>query len=195
MALTKYIRTCAKHAPGNQKLVLMAADKVGTVTITTDGLTILTLDGAADEAYVGEFDIDGLKRTEEGVATKGGLFYVNQKIEAHFSKSSSTLQTFITGLAEQSACGIVAVVVDNNDMMWVMGVYPDAAGTAGVVKGLYMESGNFDSGYTPDEDSGDKFVVTLSGQIPSHGIPVKPTQVLGTITEGVITQYIIKNPL
>ncbi|NCD10134.1 MAG: hypothetical protein EOL98_12070 [Negativicutes bacterium] len=173
----------------------MAADKVGTVTITTDGLTILSLDGATDEAYVAEFDIDGLKRIEEAVATKGGLFYVNQKIEAHFSKSSTSLQQFITSLAEQSACGIVAVIVDNNDMMWVMGVYPDAAGTSGVVKGLYMESGNFDSGFAPDEEDGDKFVVTLTGQIPSAAIPVKSGQVLGTITSGVITQYIIKNPI
>ena len=195
MGLTKYIKTCARHTPGNQKLILMGVDKIGTITIdATNGLTILSGTGASTFAYVAEVDLDGLKRTEEGVTTKGGLFYVNQKIEAHFSKASVDLQDFVTGLADQSACGLVAIVLDNNSMMWVLGVYPDAAGTAGIAKGLYMESGNFDSGLAGDDEEGDKFVITLSGQIPSHAIPVKAGQLLGDIVAGVITQYIIKNP-
>lgn len=189
MALGAYLKTCARHTPGNLKLILVPADKADTITIASGEVTILTLEGSGDKAYEVEFDLDGLKRTEEGVTTKGGLFNVTQKLEMHLSKSSKTLKDFITGLADQSVCGLVAIVEDANGVRWVMGVKEGA--TSGVAKGMYMESGNFDSGMAPDEEEGDKFVVTLTGLMPNYSIPVKSTSTIGTATAGVITQNII----
>ena len=187
MALGEYLKTCARHTPGNQSLILFEANEVDALTIATSAVTDLDLNTGKTALYA-EFDIDGLKRTEEGVTTKGGLFYVTQKLEVHISKSSLALYTFVKGLADQSVCGIGAIVVDANGLKWLMGTQLDSA-TAGVVQGLYMSSSNFDSGMARGEDDMDKFTITLERVMDNYSIPISGA--IQAATAGVITTTII----
>lgn len=187
MALGAYLRTCAKHTPGNQSLILFEANDVDTLTIAASAVTDLTLSGT-NKAYYAEFDIDGLKRIEEGVTTKGGLFYVTQKVEFKLSKASVSLYDFVKGLADQSPCGIGAIVVDSNGNSWLMGTALDSA-TSGEVKGLYLSSSNFDSGMAINEDDMDMFTITLERVIKNYSIPISGT--IQSATSGEITTTII----
>ncbi|NCD10133.1 MAG: hypothetical protein EOL98_12065 [Negativicutes bacterium] len=187
MALGAYLRTCSKHTPGNQSLILFPADKVQTLTVAASVVTDLVLTGT-EKAYYAEFDTDGLKRTEEGVTTKGGLFYVNQKIEAKFSKASLSMYNFIKGVADQSPCGLGAIVIDSNSNSWLMGTELKSA-TEGEVQGLYLSSSNFDSGMAINEDDMDMYTVTLERVIKNYSLPISGA--IQAATSGEITTTII----
>jgi hypothetical protein len=187
MAITAYTKTCARHTPGNTTLILFSADEVAGVVLSSGNVTGITLD-SGKTAVVVTADTDGIKTIIEPVTTKGGLYYVTQKIEAHFSKLSATLMGLIEDLADQSVCGIGALVTDNNGGQWLYGANVTSASTA-EVKGLYMETAPYDSGLNLDEEDADKFVVTLTCMVKSLPLPVTGT--IGTPTSGVIATPIV----
>ena len=160
------------------------------MVLSSGAVTGLTLD-SGKTAVVVTADTDGIKTTLEPVTTKGGLYYVTQKIEAHFSKLSATLIGLIEDLADQSVCGIGAIVVDNNGGKWLYGAKIVSA-TVGDVKGMYMESAPYDSGLALDEEDSDKFVVTLTVMIEQLPLPISGT--IATPTAGVIATPIIATP-
>jgi hypothetical protein len=179
MSIAAYTKTCASHTPGNQQLILIATADVESITMLDGEVTVIT-QGTASDAVLVPIDRDGMARMEEQTATKGGLLYVVQKLEIELSKSSKSLQEFIKSVGDESACGILAVVTDNNGESWVLGAQADgtfATATAATFnKGLYMESANFTSGKALDEDDGDKFTLTLTGMFPHGAIHVKEGQ-------------------
>lgn len=180
MAITAYVKTCSAHTPGNRQLLLIPADEVTSVTMATGEVTLM-VQSAANDAVAISFDRDGMTRMEENTATKGGILYSTQKLEIDLSGSSTNLQKLIKEIADTSVCGIVAIVVDANSERWLMGV--EAIGTFGTattttIVGLQLESANFTSGKSMDEEDGDKYVLTLSGMFRHGAIHIKSTQVI-----------------
>ncbi len=189
MSIAAYTKVCESHTPGNQQLILVASDKIETLTLLDYELTVLTTKAAADAKSV-PIDRDGMARMEEQTATKGGLLYVNQQLEIELSKSSKALQDFVKSVADASACGILALVHDNNGVWWLMGAQIVSATAATFNKGMYMESANFTSGKALDEDDGDKYIVTLTGMFPHGAIHVKALSLIDPTEDTVVKQPI-----
>ena len=184
MSITAYTKTCASHTPGNRTLYLLGANKVKAITIATGEVMTMEVDAVGNMVKI-EFDRDGLARMDEQTATKNGLLYVTQKLEIDLSKSSAALQKLIQEIADQSPCGIVAVVIDANGSRWLMGCETASATTATAV-GMYMESANFNSGKAMDEDDADKYVVTLTGMFRHGALHINAAQEIDLTTVDVI---------
>jgi hypothetical protein len=177
MSIATYTKTCSTHTPGNNQLILIACDDVASITAVDNEVTEMVQD-AGDDAIIVPIDRDGMVRMDEQTATKGGLLYVNQKLEIELSKSSKELEDFITGIADTSPCGILAIVTDNNGARWLMGAQLVSATSVTFTKGLFMESANFNSGKALDEEDGDKYILTLSGMFPNGAIHIEETKVI-----------------
>jgi hypothetical protein len=184
MGLTAYSKTCAAHTPGNSQLILVAADDITSVTLDSGEVSEMA-QNVPNKAKIISADRDGVGRMDEKTATKGGLFYVNQKIEVDLSKSSKDLQAFIKSVADDSACGILAILTDNNGERWLLGAQK-ATATSATPVGLYMESANFTSGKALDEEDGDKYVLTLSGMLANGAIHIKSTSTINVASTDLI---------
>jgi hypothetical protein len=180
MALANYVKSCSKNVPGNSLLWLGSSADVDTVTVVADELTLLTM-VTSKTFKTFDVDQDTLLRIEEGVGTGHNISYVHA-IEAAFSKPSAALRTAMNNLADESPCGMIAIVRDGNGLYWVVGYNEVDKGT----RGLKLVQDNTTSGAAPDDADGSKSSIRLETKSGYKALPVKSTSVVAVtgITAG-----------
>jgi len=161
MALSGFTKACASHTPGINRLILVESDNITTATNVAGVVTALNVTTGTAKEYI--VDRYGLKATFEASTDDSGLKYCTQKIEAHISKLTSDLRLELKQIADASACGLCAVIVDSNGGQWVYGLNITGSAASTTQTGLGVESINFDSGMKLDEEGTDKATLILSG--------------------------------
>ena len=188
MALSGFTKACASHTPGIARLVLLAADDLASVTIETNQVKALSVTSSGD---ANDYTVDryGLKATFEGTSDDSGLEYYTHTIEAHVSKLTATLRAKLEEITTEAACGIIAVLTDQNGSSWVYGLTApgDVFDANAQQMGMNVGSMVFDSGMKLDEEGTDKVVLTLSGIFAEMPMPVLAASTfvaVGTIGSG-----------
>lgn len=176
MAIAVYPKVCAANVPGNTTILFTEVANVTSITIVSEEITVVTMDGATKFRQF-DADTDSVKMTLEG--SGGNSFFQNNKIEARFSKLTKELITAKQSLVDGINCGLLAVVLDGNGQAWLMGWNTADLGR----RPLNKITANFDSGMKPsDEDTG-AYLITLEGESGVDPLPFETTP-NGTIVDG-----------
>ena len=118
MSLSNYIKSCDKNVGGNKLLFLAEMRYINDVIITNGEVSeIQLLTGQA--FYQIQTDYDSIVRLED----KEGLLPVSYKHQIDFdvSKLSVAVNDLTNNMRWCSSCGLVAIVVDNNNVPWLVG--------------------------------------------------------------------------
>lgn len=169
MALANYSKTCSKNVSGNGLFYLTEASNILTVTINSGEVTALTLATGKSFSVI-DNDLDSLIRSQEGTGSGDKFSYVH-KIEAKFSKLSTSLNTLRNAIADASPCGMVALVKDSNGTWWLVGYNA----TDGTERALKAKTDSDTSGAAPDDEAGGMATITLECKSGYLDLPVKST--------------------
>jgi len=169
MALANYAKACSKNTGGNSTFYIVESSKVASATVTAGEITALTLT-TGSVFFTVDFDQDTLIRTQEGTGSGDKISYVH-RIEAMFSQLTVALNTFRDSLADESACGLVAMVKDGNGTWWVVGYNETDLAT----RGLKMIQDNDTSGGAPADEDGGKASIILESNSGFLDLPVNGT--------------------
>lgn len=179
MAIANYTKVCSKNVPGASLLWITESDNISSVTVVSDEVTVVTMNGATT-FKVFDVDQDTLVRMEEGTGTGHNISYVHS-IEAAFSKPSAAMRTALNSLADASPCGMIALVKDGNGTHWLVGYNEIDLGE----RGLKLVQDNVTTGSAPDDAEGSKATIRLETKSGYKALPVKAGSVIAV---GGITQ-------
>lgn len=124
MALTAGLTLActAARAGGIKTVHFISAAELTSMTLasgsTVNYSTITLASGKKWYKYEFEEDMAEFRETTEG---NKGSFLVTQEIEIFFPAMDSTNLGAIQKLYDESACGLIAIVTDSNDVKWVVG--------------------------------------------------------------------------
>ncbi len=157
MAIAKYSKTCGKNVPGNSRLFFVEAGKISSITVTSNEISAVTM---SDTTKFREFgaDIDSIKFTIEG--TGSASYSEVQKLEAKFSKKTTTLITAKNSLLDAVACGVAIIRVDNNGSAWLSGYTVKDKNRRAYNK----ITTNFDTGAKPSDEGTAAYTITLEAE-------------------------------
>jgi len=157
MAIAKYSKTCGKNVPGNSRLFFTEAANIGSITVTSNDISAITMSGTTK---FGEFgaDIDSIKFTIEG--TGSASYSEVQKLEAKFSKKTTALITAKNSLLDAVACGVAIIRVDNNGSAWLSGYTVKDKNRRAYNK----ITTNFDTGAKPSDEGTAAYTITLEAE-------------------------------
>lgn len=119
MALTGYTRTCGLQSGGGMKIWLTEVASLTSMTVTGDVYTAITMEGA-NVFVLHEFEPDSFE-LKETTTIENGSIKVTHEIEFFLKKLDDTARVAIEEIVLASACGLVAIVEDNNATKWVVG--------------------------------------------------------------------------
>ena len=157
MAIAKYSKTCGKNVPGNSRLFFTEAANIGSITVTSNEISVITM---SDSTKFREFgaDIDSIKFTIEG--TGSASYSEVQKLEAKFSKKTTALITAKNSLLDAVACGVAIIRVDNNANAWLSGYTVKDKNRRAYNK----ITTNFDTGAKPSDEGTAAYTITLEAE-------------------------------
>jgi len=157
MAIAKYSKTCGKNVPGNSRLFFTEAANIGSITVTSNEISVITM---SDTTKFREFgaDIDSIKFTIEG--TGSASYSEVQKLEAKFSKKTTALITAKNSLLDAVACGVAIIRVDNNGKAWLSGYTMNDKNRRAYNK----ITTNFDTGAKPSDEGTAAYTITLEAE-------------------------------
>ena len=157
MAIAKYSTTCGKNVPGNSRLFFTEAANIGSITVTSNEISVITM---SDTTKFKEFgaDIDSIKFTIEG--TGSASYSEVQKLEAKFSKKTTALITAKNSLLDAVACGVAIIRVDNNGNAWLSGYTVKDKNRRAYNK----VTTNFDTGAKPSDEGTAAYTITLEAE-------------------------------
>ena len=157
MAIAKYSKTCGKNVPGNSRLFFTEAANIGSITVTSNEISVITM---SDTTKFKEFgaDIDSIKFTIEG--TGSASYSEVQKLEAKFSKKTTALITAKNSLLDAVACGVAIIRVDNNGKAWLSGYTMNDKNRRAYNK----ITTNFDTGAKPSDEGTAAYTITLEAE-------------------------------
>ena len=157
MAIAKYSKTCGKNVPGNSRLFFTEAANIGSITVTSTEISVITM---SDTTKFKEFgaDIDSIKFTIEG--TGSASYSEVQKLEAKFSKKTTALITAKNSLLDAVACGVAIIRVDNNGKAWLSGYTMNDKNRRAYNK----ITTNFDTGAKPSDEGTAAYTITLEAE-------------------------------
>ena len=157
MAIAKYSKTCGKNVPGNSRLFFTEAANIGSITVTSNEISVITM---SDSTKFREFgaDIDSIKFTIEG--TGSASYSEVQKLEAKFSKKTTALITAKNSLLDAVACGVAIIRVDNNAKAWLSGYTVKDKNRRAYNK----ITTNFDTGAKPSDEGTAAYTITLEAE-------------------------------
>ena len=160
MAIAKYSKTCGKNVPGNSRLFFTEAANIGSITVTSDKISAITMNGTPTPVKFQEFgaDIDSIKFTIEG--TGSASYSEVQKLEAKFSKKTTALITAKNSLLDAVACGVAIIRVDNNGKAWLSGYTMNDKNRRAYNK----ITTNFDTGAKPSDEGTAAYTITLEAE-------------------------------
>ena len=157
MAIAKYSKTCGKNVPGNSRLFFTEAANIGSVTVTTNEISAITMSSDTKFREFGA-DIDSIKFTIEG--TGSASYSEVQKLEAKFSKKTTALITAKNSLLDAVACGVAIIRVDNNANAWLSGYTVKDKNRRAYNK----ITTNFDTGAKPSDEGTAAYTITLEAE-------------------------------
>lgn len=155
-ALAGFYRVCGLQSGGGKKIYLTEVANVTSMTATNGVYTAITMNGAA-KFYVYEFEPDSFEIKEE-VSVENNCMKVMHGIEFFMAKMSSTTRTALEEIALASACGLIAVVEDNNGTKWVLGYSENHLKT----RPLTLKSGKGTTGKKLTDANG--YTITLENE-------------------------------
>ena len=186
MAIAKYSKTCGKNVPGNSRLFFTEAANIGSITITSNAISAITMNGTPAVKFQ-EFgaDIDSIKFTIEG--TGSASYSEVQKLEAKFSKKTTALITAKNSLLDAVACGVAIIRVDNNAKAWLSGYTVKDKNRRAYNK----ITTNFDTGAKPSDEGTAAYTITLEAEGFDDELPFDTT--LNTAIVGGTATFIDYN--
>lgn len=110
---------CEARSGGLIQVFLANRDDVSTFTLAGGVYTGVTMVGGA-VFFKFEFEQDTAERREVSVRENGSI-KVTHDLEFFGAKLKTALRDRIQEILEASACGMVAIVKDANDLKWVQG--------------------------------------------------------------------------
>ena len=187
MAIAKYSKTCGKNVPGNSRLFFTEAANIGSITITSNEISAITMNGTPTPEKFQEFgaDIDSIKFTIEG--TGSASYSEVQKLEAKFSKKTTALITAKNSLLDAVACGVAIIRVDNNGSAWLSGYTVKDKNRRAYNK----ITTNFDTGAKPSDEGTAAYTITLEAEGFDDELPFDTT--LNTAIVGGTATFIDYN--
>lgn len=176
MITAGFQKTCTARSGGVKNLYLANRTDIAAAgfTLTAGVYTAVTMEAAA-VFYQYSFDEDTAEHranaTTENMSTS-----VTNEIEFFLGKLSGTMRDRLQEMLDQSPCGLVAIVEDNNNNKWVYG-YTENHPSTSVVQGrpLQVSSIEANSGKVFTDPSGATVVLqainnlmplTFSGTVP-----------------------------
>jgi len=119
MSLTGFIKTCGAKAAGVLSVWVAKKDDVTSFTLTSGEYSAVTMNGAN---LFKEYDF---KKDEAelkiGTTRENGSKMVANTVDFFVDELSTTSQAAIDELANESNCGLIVIVGDNNGNKWVLG--------------------------------------------------------------------------
>jgi hypothetical protein len=168
MALAKYTKVCAKNTPGISWIAIAEKANMTALTLTTGEVSAITGSGAFKPVA---FEIDTAEYKEE--ATGGNSIAWKQTLSFMLDKPVTAMMTFLNALTDAVACGVYAIIKDNNGVYWLIGYN---SGDEKARRGLNEIKLTRDSGKKPSEQDKQTVSIELSGEIPCMAIPFDSTQ-------------------
>ena len=168
MAIAKYSKTCGKNVPGNSRLFFTEAANIGSITVTSNEISVITMSGTTKFSEFGA-DIDSIKFTIEG--TGSASYSEVQKLEAKFSKKTTALITAKNSLLDAVACGVAIIRVDNNGKAWLSGYTVKDKNRRAYNK----ITTNFDTGAKPSDEGTAAYTITLEAEGFDDELPFDTT--------------------
>lgn len=193
MAISEYIKTCAKNVPGNRLTVyLNEISYASSLTVSNGEITALTVAtaGVATGKFVRvQADIDSVNFTNEGAGQSN--YNETQTLEMMFGKKTASLVDLKDDLADAVACGIMAIRVDNNGQAWLSGW--NEATKGGKERPYNRLETNFTSGAAPTDEDGAKMTIRLIRQAGNDELPfaaaLNASIVKGSATAGAFIKF------
>lgn len=169
MAIVKYAYTCSKNSTGNKFLAFTEVANITSITVTSGEVSAVTMSGVTLFQQIG-FELDTLERKEISAVAKNQVAY-EKTIDVTIAKPSKTNNTLIDALADAIACGVVAIVGDNNGVYWLVGW----TATDGDQRPLNMMGTNLESGKAMGEADKNVDKITISGKSAFKSLPFDST--------------------
>lgn len=115
-------KVCSARSGGLITLYLANVDDVSSFTLnaTTGEYTAVTM-ASGKVFYKFAFKQDSGERKEDGAISDGGAFSVAHSVEVYIENLTQTIRNRMQDVADASACGMVAIVEDANNIKWVVG--------------------------------------------------------------------------
>jgi hypothetical protein len=124
MAIAKYKRTCGKNLPGNRYQICLAdIANITEVEETSNEISDITMSGVTTFHEV-QAEIDSVQFTQDGTFGTSGAS--TQNLIFKLGLPSTEASIFLDSLKASIACGIAAIVVDNNSKAWLVGATIEA---------------------------------------------------------------------
>ena len=123
MALLGFVKGCSERSGGVSSLYLakvtdVEAFTLGTAADITKFATVAMANGAFFQKY--EFQRDTVEYKESSVR-ENGSYKVTKSLEFMLPKMDQNSRDVVEEIAVESNCGLIAIVVDNNGLSWVVG--------------------------------------------------------------------------
>jgi len=126
MALTGYTKVCGRRSSGVKNLHLAEMPNITSFTLG-EGVNSYATATMVSEKYFWayQFDQDTCELKESSTVNDTGIYMCSQEIEFHLDKMSLTERDAVQEIINASACGLCAIVEDNNGIKWVVGYDED----------------------------------------------------------------------
>ncbi len=113
-------KVCTAFSGGVKTIWLADAVNVTSFTLGSEDYASVTME-AAELFYKYEFKQDSAEMRENTEKTDGGGVVVTQEIEFAYEGLSQVDRDSLDDLIESSTCGIIAIIEDQDSVMWVQG--------------------------------------------------------------------------
>jgi len=119
MSLAGFARTCGLQSGGVKRVYLVAVPDIASLTLVSQTYTAATMEaGKVFKMY--EFEPDTCEWKEE-VKITNNCIEITKTLDFVLAKMSTAGRAVVSEIALASACGMIAIVEDNNGTKWVLG--------------------------------------------------------------------------
>lgn len=120
-SLTAYTNPCSGNSGGNVALYLATAADVTSFTLGSGVSSYNTVTMPTGKKFVAfDFEEENCTFRINGEGAKGATKWTHE-IEFDMGKLSLEARLAAMDLADNSPCGLIAIIKDANDIMWVVG--------------------------------------------------------------------------
>ena len=169
MPIVNYIKACEGNLSGNMYLFLTEVANISSIVVTSGEVSDIVMTGSETFKQI-QADHNTIIRQclHEGKEDK---MHYNHLVRFTCSNARTLLADLANQLAEASACGIVAIMMDYNGKGWLIGYNENDKGD----RPLYLLSDEFTSGADQIEEDGGKQTFTLSTINQYNDLPMNST--------------------
>ena len=148
--------TLACDSSGNMagiaRLWLTSKQQILNLTFNATGqVSGITMLSAVDKFQEFQFDED-TAYLNQTLSVKNKNTTIKQAIKMNHAKMDTTKRNALMTLISCSLCGLVGIVLDNNNKFWFVGILKDSTTGAFVLKSLKVVSGSGNTGADSEND-------------------------------------------